>query len=647
VLAEGNQIGPYVLVRELGRGSFGQVWLAERRGSLATTHVAVKVPLGAEPDLEALAKEARIWVQASGHPNVLPVIEADVYDGTVVIVSEYAAGGSMSAWLKTQAGDTPPIQKTIDLVTGILAGLGHLHSKGIVHRDLKPGNVLLQGDCPRLTDFGLARVLKADNQSRAAGGTPAYMAPEAWDGHRSEAADLWSGGVILYEMLAGVKPFPQTDLMQLFRAISSRDIPPLPGGTPAHLVWVVRRALEKSPERRYQSTRAMLADLQLPAQGRTPQEFSPQDHPPSPAQDLEIVAVRAARGWWRSRWKLDLTLRNRSAEPAVIDRITITVLEDHALMVRGPIRVSARYGLPIDALQVGQSHTIEVTHALAPHAVDRFTLALHTVRQLLLRVSLHYNRAQKVEARVGVGVEDGDGFISWADLAAMCGPPVYAWCLSREELIQALRERRILQLEGPPWVLTNEQMLAGLNEDRLRARGGLPPDRGLAIFPRALPEDMRIRRHSAPLDVLDVDTPAKVQETRTNERLLDAATAGNLDTVKTALAEGADINFCRQGQPSYRSWWGTVRRENALSLASLNGHLELVHWLLAHGASVANPCGSFAWYCASYHGRKDIASLLEKAGVALELTAGQRQRLRSLEQANKPTAQAENDSPAN
>src|SRR5262245_41294823 len=135
------------------------------------------MPRDIESDLEALAREARIWVQASGHPNVLPVIEADVYDGQIAIVSEYAAGGSLSAWLRQQPGRLPVLAKAIEMATGILSGLSHLHSKGIVHRDLKPANILLQGDIPRLTDFGLARVLMATDHYHAAWVDTSFLLP--------------------------------------------------------------------------------------------------------------------------------------------------------------------------------------------------------------------------------------------------------------------------------------------------------------------------------------------------------------------------------------------------------------------------------------------------------------------------------------
>src|SRR5438874_2348247 len=93
-----QKIGPYSLVRPLGQGAYGAVWLVERRG-IVTTSLAMKIPLALDCDREAVRQEAQVWLRASGHPNVLPVIEAEDYGGQVVIVSEYADGGSLADWL--------------------------------------------------------------------------------------------------------------------------------------------------------------------------------------------------------------------------------------------------------------------------------------------------------------------------------------------------------------------------------------------------------------------------------------------------------------------------------------------------------------------------------------------------------------------
>ena len=99
-----TKIGPYTLVNKIGEGQFGVVWLAERRASLATTRFALKLPKTIDADIEEIKQEAEVWMNASGHPNILPIIEAEIYDEQVVIVSEYAPDGSLSVWLKRHGG---------------------------------------------------------------------------------------------------------------------------------------------------------------------------------------------------------------------------------------------------------------------------------------------------------------------------------------------------------------------------------------------------------------------------------------------------------------------------------------------------------------------------------------------------------------
>ena len=257
----GDPLGPYILISKLGRGSFGVVWLAERRTTITTTRVALKMPLDEDIDLAKIRQEANLWAEASGHPNILPIIEANVYDDQVVIASEYAPDGSFDTWLKRNGGSAPSVEMAVEMASGILAGLQHLHSRHIIHRDLKPDNILLQGQIPRLADFGISRVLKSTSQSSIVAGTPVYMAPEAFDGKRSEQTDLWSVGVIFYEMLAGHLPFPQTDLTSLVGAILTRNPDPLPISVPRPLQEVINRSLAKDIEQRYKSASEMRAAL--------------------------------------------------------------------------------------------------------------------------------------------------------------------------------------------------------------------------------------------------------------------------------------------------------------------------------------------------------------------------------------------------
>ena len=257
-----QQIGPYTLIRKLGRGGFGEVWLAERRTEILTTKVAIKLPLQTQIDIEEVKREATLWEKASGHPNVLPIIEANVYDGQIVIVSEYASDGSLADLISRERKLS--VEKSIEIMSGILSGLEFLHARRIIHRDLKPANVLLQGNTPRLADFGISRALRTTqtSSSNTITGTWEYMAPEAFDGKRNIQTDVWSAGVTLYKLLTGRMPFPQTEPTALVGAIMTREPDPLPYSIPQVLRNVVLQSLSKDPAARFKSASQMSTALQ-------------------------------------------------------------------------------------------------------------------------------------------------------------------------------------------------------------------------------------------------------------------------------------------------------------------------------------------------------------------------------------------------
>ncbi len=272
-----QQIGLYTLIKKLGRGGFGEVWLAERKSKFVTTKVAVKLPLDEQVDHEAIKQEATLWEQASGHPNILPIIDADEYDGQIVIVSEYAPDGSLEQWLKTHGKMS--VERAIETTIKILDGLEFLHSRNIIHRDLKPANILLQGDTPRLADFGISRALRttASSQSSNVSGTFAYMPPEGFDGKRSVQTDVWSVGVNLYQFLTGTLPFPNKEPSALIAAIMMREFEPLPPDVPQNLQNVIAKALAKQPENRYASAAAMREDLRRILRGEAVADFIQSD----------------------------------------------------------------------------------------------------------------------------------------------------------------------------------------------------------------------------------------------------------------------------------------------------------------------------------------------------------------------------------
>lgn len=257
----GDKVGPFTLVKKIGSGGFGVVWLAEKHSPIAVTKFALKFTIDLDLSLETIKQEVAVWIRATGHPHVLPIIDADIYDDQAVIVSEYAPDGSLTDWLKKHGGKAPSIEAAITMTSGILSGLEHLHTQKIIHRDLKPDNILLQGSIPRLADFGVARLWEKSTEHSKARGTIAYMAPEAFDGYHSPRTDIWSVGVILYKLLAGKLPFQELSELALMMAIRTREPIALSLDTPDSIRKVVARALQKDSSLRYKSAFEMKSDL--------------------------------------------------------------------------------------------------------------------------------------------------------------------------------------------------------------------------------------------------------------------------------------------------------------------------------------------------------------------------------------------------
>lgn len=208
------------------------------------------------------------------------------------------------------------VEKAMETTIQILDGLEFLHSRNIIHRDLKPANILLQGNTPRLADFGIPRALRAtaSSQSSNVSGTFAYMPPEGFDGRRSVQTDVWSVGVNLYQFLTGTLPFPQKEPSALIAAIMMREYEPLPDYVPESLKSVVAKALAKRPEDRYRSADNMREDLRRVLRGEpvlsharlgvTPNQNNPA-FPEGNLQDESETVVRPAenleRGEGRKR----------------------------------------------------------------------------------------------------------------------------------------------------------------------------------------------------------------------------------------------------------------------------------------------------------------------------------------------------------
>jgi eukaryotic-like serine/threonine-protein kinase len=266
----------YRLVRRIGVGGMGEVWVAKNRTTGA--EVAVKMGLGAaarEDSALRFRHEARLGAMLS-HRSIVRIFDlVEEGDETLVLVMELLRGESLDRYLH-RSGPLSTAQ-AIAIAIPILSALAHAHDSGIVHRDVTPANVFLSIDpdghvTPKLLDFGIAKIPTTTLTRTIDGrvlGTPAYMAPERIreQGDVDGRSDLFSVGVILYEMLTGVCPFAATSPAACLAAVLEAVVDPDPRIDPR--IWLeVRRSLAKQPYQRSPTAAAMAKDL-LAASGLT------------------------------------------------------------------------------------------------------------------------------------------------------------------------------------------------------------------------------------------------------------------------------------------------------------------------------------------------------------------------------------------
>jgi WD40 repeat protein len=279
---EGRLFGQFRLRKLLGSGGFGLVLLADDLNN--GREVALKVPrLSAllRPEKARLVRRDLEAIKLLDHPGIVPIYDAPDIDKTPCLVMPYIPGPDLKKWLADQSSPVP-LADAVALIVELADIAQHAHERGVLHCDLKPANVLLQpleegerkglaGFRPKITDFGLARLMSApDEQTRTtlASGSPPYTAPEQAAGTRrglTARCDVHALAAILYELLVGRPPYGRPDEEGITQKLISPEVAPEPPGpnVPCDLGAVVLKGLAKKPEDRYASAKDFADDLRL------------------------------------------------------------------------------------------------------------------------------------------------------------------------------------------------------------------------------------------------------------------------------------------------------------------------------------------------------------------------------------------------
>ncbi len=263
-----QRLGRYRIVSEIGRGAMGVVYRGE--DSMLGRAVAVKTVLMtfASEDHEGYLARFRQEARAMGalnHPAIISVYDYGNEGDIAYMAMELLEGRELRDLLSQSR---LPLARAVEIAATVAEGLAFAHARGVVHRDIKPGNIMvLEDGRAKIMDFGIARVRASDvkTQTGMMMGSPKYMSPEQILGEPADhRSDIFSLGVVLYEMLAGAPPFAGDDIPQLmYQVCNARSSPPsrLDPEVPEVLDLVVAKALEKAPEARYQDAGELAADL--------------------------------------------------------------------------------------------------------------------------------------------------------------------------------------------------------------------------------------------------------------------------------------------------------------------------------------------------------------------------------------------------
>lgn len=256
-----GQLGKYRILKKLGSGGFGSVYLAE--DTFLKTLRALKIPHRVGSQAEKLLQESIVQTKLLDHPNIVKLLTVDIVEKNIIMVMEYIKGTDLEKVLDEK--ENLDLKTSLKYFRQLLSALDFAHNHKVLHRDIRPSNILIdENDNIKVTDFGTSRLLTDRQFATTKIGSPPYMAPEQFEGRAVLASDIYSAGCLFYEMATGLPPIVAANPMDIYKRAKAGIVVPLIKKRPAvssELNWVIMKALSPNLLNRYKSAARIIADL--------------------------------------------------------------------------------------------------------------------------------------------------------------------------------------------------------------------------------------------------------------------------------------------------------------------------------------------------------------------------------------------------
>ena len=256
-----GRVGKYKILKKLGSGGFGTVYLAE--DTILKCQRALKIPHRTTAQPDKILQESILQTRLLDHPHIVKLLTVDIVDGILIMVMEYIEGIDLEKILDKT--NVLGLKTALKYFRQILSALAFAHQKSVIHRDIRPSNILINlDDDVKIADFGTSTLLQEKQYATTKIGSPPYMAPEQFEGKAVFASDIYSAGCLFYEMVSGFPPIVLANPMEIYKRAKAGQLAPLMQKTPSvspELNWVIMKTMAADLKKRYSLASEVLNEL--------------------------------------------------------------------------------------------------------------------------------------------------------------------------------------------------------------------------------------------------------------------------------------------------------------------------------------------------------------------------------------------------